>query len=530
MNFCIQNIFSKSINIVLGLVIVFSVTNCRTQTSASVEKVKPRIVVTCDPELDDSNSMVRFLLFSTDYKVEGIVYTSSMFHWKGDGKGTKFDHPGREWNTLGLNWGPQESWRWKEGERFIHDAVDIYAQVYPNLKIHNSEYPTPEYLRSKIRWGNIDFEGEMSKDTEGSDLIKSLMLDDQPGPLFVTAWGGQNTIARALKSIEEEYSKTSEWDSIKEKVSKKVMILPSGEQDDTYKNYTKSNWPDIGYSQLGMAGFSLGYGAQIGASSEDSIYYTDEWMRENISGVGPFGPFCRVWGDGKQMYPGDKFDCFGLSGYTFEEIAEMGYINATPIQPIGSFLGEGDTHTFLNLIDNGLRAWEDENYGGWSGRKTENPLSFDFTTMLANFSMDSLDLSQFMNPRKMGTDFPDFLPAIQNGLASRFQWTITPNYEDANHAPEISASLSLSAKPGKNVKLNAEVSDPDGDNVFVTWMQFKANSYDGDVSVFDPTSAKTSVDVPEDAPLGQEIHMVLVAVDNGTPALTRYHRVIIKVV
>jgi lysophospholipase L1-like esterase len=43
---------------------------------------KPRVVVTTDPELDDSNSLVRYLLYSTDFRTEGIIYASSQFHWK----------------------------------------------------------------------------------------------------------------------------------------------------------------------------------------------------------------------------------------------------------------------------------------------------------------------------------------------------------------------------------------------------------------------------------------------------------------
>ena len=37
-------------------------------------------------------------------------------------------------------------------------------------------------------------------------------------------------------------------------------------------------------------------------------------------------------------------------------------------EPKGSFLGEGDTPTFLNLVDNGLRAWQNPEWGGWGGR------------------------------------------------------------------------------------------------------------------------------------------------------------------
>ena len=38
--------------------------------------------------------------------------------------------------------------------------------------IHDSSYPTPEYLKSKVRIGNIEFDGDISKDTPGSELIK----------------------------------------------------------------------------------------------------------------------------------------------------------------------------------------------------------------------------------------------------------------------------------------------------------------------------------------------------------------------
>lgn len=73
---------------------------------------RPRIVITADPELDDNNSLIRFLLYSSDVSIEGLVYASSQFHWKGDGKGTKWFVPGREYARFGLDKCPCESWRW----------------------------------------------------------------------------------------------------------------------------------------------------------------------------------------------------------------------------------------------------------------------------------------------------------------------------------------------------------------------------------------------------------------------------------
>src|SRR5688572_33421785 len=84
---------------------------------------KPRVILTADPELDDSNSLVRYLLYSADFQTEGIIYASSGFHWKGDGSGKKWSMPNREYFRFGLNLCPCESWRWDPKERFIDDAI-----------------------------------------------------------------------------------------------------------------------------------------------------------------------------------------------------------------------------------------------------------------------------------------------------------------------------------------------------------------------------------------------------------------------
>src|SRR5574338_185764 len=146
---------------------------------------QPRVVVTTDPELDDSNSLIRYLLYSTDVRTEGLIYASSQFHWKGDGSGKKWSVPNREYFRVGLNLCPCESWRWAPNERFIDDAIDVYERVYPNLRVHHADYPTPAALRSKIRWGNVEFDGDISKDTPGSDLIRDLLLDDNAEPIYL---------------------------------------------------------------------------------------------------------------------------------------------------------------------------------------------------------------------------------------------------------------------------------------------------------------------------------------------------------
>ena len=495
---------------------------------------KPRVVVTTDPELDDANSLIRYLLYSTDFRTEGLIYASSGFHWKGDGTGKKLSVPNREYSRWGLNLCPCASWRWAPDEHYIDLAVATYAQVYPNLRVHNPNYPTPADLQSKIRWGNVEFDGDISKDTPGSDLIKALLLDDEPAPVYLLAWGGQSTIARALKSIQLQYSGTPQWPAVYQKVSRKAILSPSGDQDDTYATYIHPNWPDIRTLPAGVGGVPLGYEAQVTVSAEDSVYYSTDWTRENISNRGAFGALYRVWGDGKQMVKGDIFDYFGLSGYTAGQLKAKGYIVWTPPRPKGEFLGEGDTFTYLDLIDNGLRGYEAGTPGGWAGQGASAATAATGQSPLPRVTINSYDdLLRLQEARgRSPSPDPDFIPAAQYGLAARLLWSVTPTYAGANHEPRVSVrgSPALSARPGETIRLEGLTSDPDGNAVTVRWWQWQeVGTYQGKVTFSNPIALATSMQVPTDAAQGQTIQLVLEATDNGRPALTRYQRVVVTV-
>lgn len=468
---------------------------------------KPRVVVTTDPELDDSNSLIRYLLFSTDFRTEGLIYASSGFHWKGDGTGKTWFVPNREYSRFGLDLCPCESWRWAPDERFIDDAVETYEQVYPNLRVHDPRYPAPAELKSKIRWGNVEFDGDISKDTPGSNLIKALLLDDEPGPIYLLAWGGQSTIARALKSIQEQFESTPEWPTVRRRVSQKALLSTFGDQDDTYARYIQPNWPDIRVLPAGRNGAALGYGASAAASAENAVYYSASWTRENISNRGPLGALYRVWGDGKQMVKDDIFDYFGFADRTTEQLRAMGYVVWLPPRPKGEFISEGDTFTFLNLIDNGLLGYQDDTPGGWAS--------------------DGQDRSS-----APPSAVPNFTRAAQNAFAARMRWSVTPTYAGANHEPSVTihGSPRISARPGETIRLQGVVSDPDGDAVAVQWWHWKeVGTYPRSVTIANPDSLASSAQIPSDATAGQTIHLILEATDGGTPALTRYQRVVISV-
>ena len=477
------------------------------QTSDS--PVRPRTIVTTDPELDDSNSLVRFLLYSAEVQTEGLIYASSQFHWRGDGKGTLFSVPNREYSRGGVNLCPCTSWRWKPGERYIDEAVDIYAQVYPNLKVHDPNYPTPEYLRSKIREGNVEFDGDTSKDTPGSNLIKEVLLDDKGGPVYLLAWGGQSTIARALKSIKAQYEGSPEWPAIQEKVSRKAIIQAFGDQDNTNASYIKPEWPGIEFRQMSTA--TWGYGARGVVRPEFAHYLGASWTGENVSSVGPFGAFYRVWRDGKQMVPGDIFDYFGMD-LSVEELKAKGFRVWTPPQEKGAWISEGDTSTFMNLIDNGLRAHVDPSYGGWGGRNAPD--------------RDATGAS----PRDYAT--ARWFEFAQKDFAARLKWTVTPTFAGANHEPivAITSGPNLTAAPGATVRLAATASDPDKNALTIKWWQYgDADTYPGAIIFSNSDSLTTTFQVPTDASTGQTIHALIQVTDNGSPALTSFQRVIVTV-
>lgn len=474
-----------------------------------VAREYPRTIVTTDPELDDLNSLLRMLLYSNEINIEGLVYSASQHHYSGDPE-------------AGI-----AAWRWPDPSDVFHidEAVNRYEEAYPNLKVHEKGFPTPDHLRSLIRWGNVKNVGDMSEDTPGSDLIKETLLDDRPGPVFLQAWGGPNTIARALKSIEDEYKGTPEWEAVYAKVTEKAIITSWGQQDTTFRDYIRPNWPEIEHREVSTT--IWGYGARGSVLPEWQVYLSPEWTRANVSDVGPIGESYRVWGDGKQMAAGfDEADYFGLSGYTADELRAMGFRVWTPPQPKDAWISEGDSSNFALLIDNGLRNFEHPSFGGWGGRQAINPADpFQWRNRgVQDIGPDGQPRNDYSASRW----FEDF----QLDFAARLQWTVTPSYKDANHEPRVSvpSGIRVSAAPGEKVRLVGSVHDPDGDSLSIDWWQYQeAGTYAGRVSVHEPSKARTWFTVPEDAPVGSTIHLILEVEDDGTPSLTSYQRVVVTV-
>lgn len=144
-----------------------------------------RTIITQDAEVDDQNSLRHILLYANDIEIQGIVQTSSIFHWKGQ--------PGKTGPSDKADY--DQPYRWT-GVKWMQDVMDDYAVDYKHLVTHDGNYPFPDHLRNLIKVGNIGYPGEMDASTPGSELIREKILDDDPRPLYIQVWGGTNTIAQ----------------------------------------------------------------------------------------------------------------------------------------------------------------------------------------------------------------------------------------------------------------------------------------------------------------------------------------------
>lgn len=474
---------------------------------------KPRTIITTDGELDDVDSFIRMLLYANEYTIEGLIISSSQWHYKGDGKGTKFIS---EMEMTKQLYGERTELRWP-GEQWIYDLVEAYKKVYPNLKKHAEGYPTGEHLRSLIRIGNIDFEGEMGKNTEGSDFIKKKLLDESSEPIYLQVWGGTNTIARALKSIEEEYSQKPNWKAIYQKVSKKAIIYAILDQDATYRKYISVKWPDIKIFYNSKQFWCFAYFWKRAVPQPLHPYFEGKFMSNIIHDKGSLTKMYYSYGDGNPP-KGEIDDIYS----SMEKARNNMWGSFTQYD----FISEGDSPAFLHLVDVGLDNLKSPHYGGWGGRLVQSKAQ-------PNRWEDGIETVEF-NPytQKMDTAYAQvrWVEAIQKDFATRADWCVK-DYKNANHPPSVKLlhAHHLRAKPKQTVFLKGKATDPDGDKLTYKWWQYQeTGTYNGSITVENADKLHASFKMPHDIKKGETIHVILEVSDSKAINLTRYQRVIIQ--
>lgn len=445
----------------------------------SVNKEKHRILVLTDieNEPDDAESLVRFLLYSNQWDVEGIVATTSC-------------------------WQRDETADWR-----IHEIVDAYGKVRDNLEKHETGYPTHEFLKQRIKKGLPEFGMEAvgnGRDSEGSEWIIKVVDKDDPRPVWIPIWGGANCLAQALWKVKNTRSPEE-----LELFVNKIRVYTISDQDNTgpwIRNTFKDLFYIVSPGKQEYRSDGYFYSTWIGISGErryrfpsgaDKYIVDNDWVDKHVqSKHGPLG----------EQYPDIRY------------------------------IMEGDSPTFLFLINNGLNSPNNPNWGSWGGRYELYipPTQIFFheaeTRPIWTNAKDMVEVDETIYVDEQATIWR-WREHYQNDFESRMDWCVE-SFDEANHPPvaKLNHSKKLSVISEEEFILDASLSsDPDGDGISYKWIYYReAGSFPSVIDLEKKNESAISVDAPK-VNRKEELHFIVAATDDGKPALTRYQRVIVEV-
>lgn len=463
---------------------------------------KPRVVIISDigNEPDDQMSFVRLLIYSNELDLEAMIAATST--WQ-----KTSTHP-----------------------ETMHALINAYGEVRQNLLLHAHGWPTAEYLGERVFAGQPGYgmaaTGE-GKSSPGAKALENAIERDDPRPLWICIWGGANTLAQALIDLRATHSPGD-----MEKLLARLRVNSTSDQDDAGP-WIRREFPGLFYIVMPSQPNSENYyfATWTGISGDafyrncagaDASVVTNEWLEKNIRSKGPLG----------KVYP--KF----------------------------LFIMEGDTPTFLNLIDNGLNGYRRPDWGGWGGRYVHLE-PYGETHPIWSQGGDEFDRATSQDT-VVGTDGQTHVSdqasiwrwrdAFQNDFAARMDWTIK-DFVHANHNPLVvvngepgTAPIQIEAKPGQTITLDATgTSDRDqGQKLAYRWFVYPEAGLNGShgadvalaeseqpvahVAILSPCRQTWVVPGPKNPCHSSGIaHIILAVTDNGSPPLTSYRRVILKV-
>lgn len=444
---------------------------------------KPRVIVLTDiaNEPDDQMSFVRLLVSSNQFDIAALVATTSRH----------------------LRSNPRPD--------VLRDVIAAYGKVQPNLAEHEAGFPTADALVKLVVTGQDSYGmaavGEGRTSPGAAAIVRELDSSD-PRPLWISVWGGANTLAQALWHL-----RSSRPAADLERAVAKLRVYTISDQDDAGP-WLRREFPTLHYiatpgdtndyhvaTWTGIAGdefYRNGAGADFTTVSET-------WVDEHMRKKGPLGAF----------YP--KPCC----------------------------IIEGDTPAFLGLMNNGLVSYMNPTFGGWSGRYVWRQPWLETRPYWTN-SRGSRDTVVGTDGKSYTSDQATiwrWRQAFQHDFAARMDWTIK-EVAQANHNPDAivngiegKAPLMLNATVGSSISLDAGKSrDRDGNALQFSWFFYpEAGSGLPNVGggrrggtgprVTVSNGATAVATVTPNAP--GIAHIILAVTDNGTPSLTSYRRVIL---
>ncbi len=460
----------------------------------------PRVIVLSDMgnEPDDQMSFVRLLLYSNELDLEALVATTSTW---------------------------QKS---KVQPETMRQIIAAYGEVRANLLKHATGWPDTAALDALVSAGQPAYGMAAvgaDKMTAGAAAIIRAADKNDPRPLWVTLWGGANTLAQALQHVRATRS-PAELD----KLIAKLRVSSISDQDDAGP-WLRREFPNLHYIVKPSSPDSGEYASATWTGISGDVYYrncagadgstvTNEWLETNIRGKGPMGKF----------YP--KF----------------------------AFIMEGDTPSFLGLTNNGLNSFRNPTWGGWGGRyiwrqpygETHSIWSQGgdlFPRVTSADSVVGIDGKTYVSDQ---ATIWRWRTAFQHEFAARMDWTIKA-FAQANHHPVVivngkdgTAPIYIDAEVGKSLTLDASASkDLDNNKLTYKWFHYEEAGFVGRtsnmaaVTIAQGETAQatvTAIAACRPAWLGGNracatgiAHIILAVTDSGSPALTSYRRIILNV-
>ncbi len=186
------------------------------------------------------------------------------------------------------------------------------------------------------------------------------------------------------------------------------------------------------------------------------------------------------------------------------------------------YTSEGDTPSYMPLINNGLEQHTDYTLGGWGGRPVY---------VSGNHLQDGNDYNKSGTPDSHYT-FQRWLIAAQNDWAARADWCVADEFSKANHNPIawIEGASIRTVSAGEKITLNASgSSDPDNNSLSYHWWQYReAGTATSKIDFKVKTNGKKCTFTIPNEP-GKQLHVILEVTDNGIPELKSYKRVIFNI-
>jgi hypothetical protein len=461
---------------------------------------KPRVAILSDigNEPDDQMSFVRFLLYSNEFDVEAMIAVTST------------------WQKAAIH--PET----------MHALIQAYGEVRPNLLLHAQGWPTADYLQQHVFSGQPGYglaATGLGKASPGAEALEQAIEHDDPRPLWICLWGGANTLAQALIDLRSSNSPEALHNLIA-----RIRVYSISDQDDAGP-WMRREFPDLFYivTPSRPNGENSYFATWTGISGDvyyrngegaDTSVVTNEWLDQNIRSKGPLG----------KAYP--RF----------------------------MFIMEGDTPSFLGLIDNGLNSYRRPDWGGWGGRYVyiqpygeTHPIwsqgGDEFARVTSQDTVTGVDGRTHVSDQATIWRWRE---AFQNDFAARMDWTIQ-DYNHANHNPVVvvngshgTAPIEIQATAGTTIRLDAAGTyDPDhGQKLTYKWFVYPeagtTGTHGADVSLSGqaPSIANVTLNSPcrplwlagllpcRDSGVA---HIILAVTDDGSPRLTSYRRIVVTV-